>query len=216
MIVTDDDGWIDQIRRLETQPPPRPSAPPLYRVVREVEPLAVGDRLPDYRLTNELGQAVNLADFRSRALGITFIFTRCPFPTYCPRMSSQFAQVQHALLTAPAGPTNWHLLTVSFDPEFDTPAVLKAYAKRWKADARRWNFLTGALIDITALTEQFGLTFWRPDPYNPGSINHNIRTVVVDPEGRIRKIIAGNEWKPAELVEAITQAARAVSSPPSP
>src|SRR6185436_12077732 len=112
MTVTETDGWIDQIRKLDA---PRTNTPPKsgpFRLVRDVEPLSVGDMLPEYHFTNQLGQAVSLSQFRGQALAITFIFTRCPFPTFCPLMSNNFRDVQDTLLKSASGPTNWHLLTI--------------------------------------------------------------------------------------------------------
>ena len=212
MLVTEKDGWIDQIKRLNapsnslvvnmTTNAPTP-APEGFRRVRDVEPLQVGDALPDYRFTNELGQAVSLGEFKGQALALTFIFTRCPFPTFCPRMSINFVEVCQQLQARANAPTNWHLFTLTFDPEFDTPAVLKGYAARYKADPARWNFLTGAMIDIDAISEQFGVIFWKEN----GSINHNLRTVVIDVRGRVHAIIKQNEWKPEDLAEELLKAA---------
>jgi protein SCO1/2 len=210
MVVTDDDGWIEQVRKIVSGSPAVVATPaPTFREVKEVEPLTVGDALPEYRLTNELGQVVRTTDFRGRALAFTFIFTRCPFPTFCPRMSSRFADAQDRLRKLPGSPTNWHLLTITFDPQYDTPAVLKAYAQQQQADPRHWSFATGDLTDITALGEQFGLLFWRPDPAQPAGISHNLRTVVVDARGRVRKILVENEWTVDELVAEIVKAASA-------
>ncbi|MBI5774500.1 MAG: SCO family protein, partial [Verrucomicrobia bacterium] len=163
MLVTDTDGWIDQIKVLERPGPPPPPAPPepRFRRVREVPPLNIGDALPDYPLTNELGQAVSLGQFKGEAVGFTFIFTRCPFPNFCPRMAENFLAAHRQLAAMTNGPTNWRLLSISFDPEFDTPAILKNYAARYPRDPQRWSYLTGALIEIDALTEQFGLYFSR-------------------------------------------------------
>jgi protein SCO1 len=203
MIVTETDGWIDQIKKTgvvaNTLPPDLP-----IRLVRDVEPLAVGDTLPEYHFTNQLGQAVSLSQFRGQALAITFIFTRCPFPTFCPLMSNNFREVQDTLLKTPNAPTNWHLLTLTFDPEFDTPAQLKTYAAGYHCDPQHWSFLTGTLVDVTALGEQFGLQFWR-DPQ--GGINHNLRTVVVDARGRVQRIFTENKWTTSELAAEITKAA---------
>jgi protein SCO1/2 len=206
MLVTDDDGWIDQLKKIDGPRTPLPSEPATFRRVRDVEPLAVGDKLPDYAFTNTLGRALRLAEFQGRALAITFIFTRCPFPTFCPRLSSNFSEAAEKLKAMAGGPTNWHLLSITIDPEFDTPERLEAYAQRYKADPNHWDHLTGALIDITAISEQFGLQFWRANPNEP--INHNVRTVVVDATGRIQWITPENEWKPDTLVEQMVRAAR--------
>jgi len=204
MLVTETDGWIDQIKKVEVDPSanPLPASAP-FRIVRDVEPLEVGDALPEYHFTNQLGQAVSLSQFRGQALAFTFIFTRCPFPTFCPLMSNNLQATQDALLKAPNAPNNWHLLTISFDPEYDTPERLKQYAATHHADPARWEFLTGALIDITALSEQVGLQFWREPG---GSINHNLRTVVVDAQGRVQKIFIENKWTPEELTAEIIKA----------
>ena len=210
MLVTEDDGWIDQIKKLDGPRTPLPPEPSNFRRVRDVEPLGVGDKLPDYTFTNTLGRVVRLSEFRGRALGFTFIFTRCPFPTFCPRLSSSFAETQAKLQSMPGGPTNWHFLSITIDPEFDTPERLKAHAERYKADPKQWDFLTGALVDITAIGEQFGLQFWRANPNEP--INHNVRTVVVDASGHVQWITPDNDWKPDLMVEQMVKAARVQSS----
>ncbi len=204
MIVTDDDGWIDQVRKLDVaEKTGAPTTGP-FRLVRDVEPLSVGDLLPAYTFTNQFGQAVSLSQFRGEALAITFLFTRCPYPTFCPLMASNFEKAQEKLLAMASGPTNWHLLTISFDPDYDTAARLKAYAERRHYDPKRWTFATGKLIDITALTEQFGMYFWRDET---GGLSHNLRAVVVDTRGRVQRIIPENKWKADELVAEIVQAA---------
>ncbi len=203
LIVGATNGWIEQVKKLDV--PRAVQLPPTLRVVHDVEPLKEGDLLPDYTFTNELGYAVNLAQFRGQALAITFIFTRCPFPNFCPQMSRNFAETQEILKIMKTAPTNWHLFSLSFDPEYDTPAVLKTYAENFHADPARWSFLTGALIDITAITEQTGLQFWRENPGEP--ISHNLRTVVVDTQGRVQKIIANNNWTSDELVAEMVKAA---------
>ena len=211
--VTDAEGWIDQIvkiplDRVALKPKPRPPV----RVTRVVESLKVGDPIPDYPFTNELGQAIRLHQFRGQALGLTFIFTRCPYPTFCPRMSAHFAQACQQLLARTEGPTNWHLLSVSFDPDYDTPAVLKAYAEGYGYSPSRWSFATGAMIDIDAITEQLGM-FFAPD----GSFfSHNVRTVVLDARGRVQRIFAGNDWKVADFVGEMVKAASAQVPPGTP
>jgi protein SCO1/2 len=213
MIVTPLEGWIDQVKKVGhvvLVDPVIPSAtvPSRFRLVRDVDPLAEGDLMPHYNFTNELGQPVALSDYKGKAVAFTFVFTRCPFPNFCPRMATNFASVYQLLKNQPAAPTNWHLFSITMDPQFDTPVVLKSYGHAYGQDPNRWNFLTGALIDITAIGEQVGLHFtWNPE--EPGTLDHNLRTVVIDAVGRIQKIIIGNKWKPEELVAEITRAARA-------
>jgi protein SCO1 len=203
LVVTEDDAWMDQVTRIGTaaiQSKPETG----LRQVRWVDPLEVGDELPDYSLTNQLGQEFQLHSFRGQALALTFIFTRCPLPTFCPRMSNHFAEVAQALERDPDASTNWHLLTISFDPEYDTPSVLRQYSERYGANPDRWTFATGAMIEVDALTEQFGLTFGR----SGAVFDHNLRTVVVDPDGKVRRIFIGNEWSADELTAELAAAAR--------
>jgi protein SCO1/2 len=207
MLVTDDDGWIDQIRKVDGPRTPLPTEPTSFRRVRQVEPLALGDQLPEYTFTNSQNRVVRFSDFKGRAVAFTFIFTRCPFPTFCPRLSTSFAETQAKLQALPNGPTNWNLLSITIEPEYDTPERLKAYGARYKADPAHWEFLTGDLIDITALGEQFGLQFWRANANEP--INHNVRTVVVDAAGKVQWVTPENEWKPEGLAEQIVKAAGA-------
>jgi protein SCO1 len=208
MIVTEDDGWIDRVTRLGITTPVVSTPPESFRRAREVEPLKVGQEMPNYNFTNEFGKPVSLADFKGKAVAFTFIFTRCPYPDYCPRMSKSFEAVQKHLKTATNGPTNWHLLSITIDPQFDTPTVLKNYAATYRYDSNHWSYVTGELIDITAIAEQFGLLFWRPDPNQPAGINHNLRTVVLTASGKVHKIFPENTWKPEDVAAAVTEAAK--------
>ncbi len=204
VVIAGNEGWIDQIRKTgQTTNLPVTSGP--FRSARNVEPLNEGDPFPNYPLTNQLGQAISTAQYKGQALAITFLFTRCPFPNYCPLMANNFVEAQKKLLATPNAPTNWHLLTVTFDPEFDTPEVLQHYAAAHGADPAHSTYATGSLIDITALGEQFGLAFWREQA---GVISHNLRTIVIDSSGRVQKILIGNEWTPEELVAEIVKAAK--------
>ncbi len=203
--VSDSEGWIDNIHRLSG---PGTNGPPTagpFRLARDVEPLGPGDLLPEYFFTNQFGQRFSTAQFKSQALAITFLFTRCPYPNFCPRMANQFEQAQEAMLAQTNAPTNWHLLTISFDPDFDTPQVLERYARLHQYDPKHWTFATGTLIDVTAIGEQFGLAFWRDET---GSISHNLRTIVIDANGRVQRIFEGNQWTSAELVRELLKAAR--------
>jgi protein SCO1/2 len=204
MVVTETEGWIDQLKKVGTATVVGTSMKDDVRAARAVDELTVGDPMPDYTLTNELGQTFRLSDFKGRALGITFIFTRCPFPNFCPRMTANLAAAEQQLSSMANGPTNWHLLSISFDTEFDTPSVLKAYAKQHRKDDSRWTFATGALLDITAIGDHFGLMFWKEE----GGFNHNTRTAVLDPRGRVFKVFEGNEWEPAAFAAAMADAAR--------
>jgi protein SCO1 len=204
LVVTSTNGWVDQIRKTGVRTNLPPATGP-FRLVRDVEVLAAGDLLPEYHFTNEFNQPISTAQYKGEALAINFLFTRCPFPNFCPRTARMFAETEKALLTMPGGPTNWHLLTITIDPEFDTPAVLRNYAQTYNYDSNRWTFATGELIDITAIGEQFGLTFWRDE--TSGLPTHNLRTVVIDASGRVQDRLDGVDWESSKLIADMVQAA---------
>lgn len=206
MVVTDDDGWIESIVKTATTTTNAAPGVESFRQVRNVEPLNVGDQMPDYPFVNEQGRAVKLSEFKGQALALTFIFTRCPFPVFCPKMSSNFSEAYQKLTGTPNGVANWHLFSISFDVAHDTPPVLKAYAEKQNYDPARWNFLTGEMIDIDAITEQFGMKFSRSQ--TGLGFDHNLRTVIINPQGRVHEMLIGNEWKSDDLVLLLEQAAR--------
>jgi protein SCO1/2 len=201
LIVTSKEGWIEGLTRRQKSPDTWP-APPAVRVSRAVEPLGEGDLLPDYHFTNELGRAVSLDQYRGGVLVFTFFFTSCPFPNYCPRLTANFADAAAQLRQMPGAPARWHLLSISFDPTNDTPQRLQAYAENAHYDPAHWSFLTGDPVRISELADQFGEVFWVEN----GGISHNLRTVVVDARGRVRKIYEGNKWTAADLVREMTKA----------
>ncbi len=145
---------------------------------------APGGRHPlmDYAFTNQFGEPVTLSSFAGQALAITFFFTRCPNPDYCPRLSKNFEEASNRLASMVTAPTNWHFLSVTIDPEFDTPAALRIYAKRYQHDPRYWSFLTGPIDKITELAGQSGVTF---EP-GKGLLNHNFRTLIIDARGNLQ------------------------------
>jgi protein SCO1 len=206
--VADESAWIDQIAKQSTAQQVVPQTRPEVRLTRNVEPLKEGDMMPDYRFTNELGQAISLNQFKGQALALTFIFTRCPMPDFCPLLSRNFSAATQQLGGMPNGTTNWHFFSISFDPHFDQPPILKAYAQRYKYDPAKWSFVTGAMIDIDAITEQFDLPVMKIGE----NWDHKLRTVVIDATGRIQKIFIGNQWKSDELAAEIVKGARVASS----
>jgi protein SCO1/2 len=205
MIVTDVEGWIENIKKTGVDTTSQGQQPrPKTRLVREVKPLEVGDKMTNYPFTNSLGEKIQLSDFAGQAYAFSFIFTRCPFPNFCPRMNMNFEAAYKQLMSMENAPTNWHLISISFDPEFDTPERLQEYSKTYKPDPKKWSWVTGAMIEIDAITEQLGLAF----AFENNTINHNLRTVVVDKNGIIRQILWGNEWKPEELAREIVAGAQ--------
>jgi protein SCO1 len=167
--------------------------------------LQPGDILPDYEFTDEHGGRIHISDFRGRVLAFTFFFTRCPLPDYCPRMDKNFAETRRLLLTTPDAPTNWQFLSISFDPEFDQPAVLSAYANYFReGNSDRWLFATASTNTLATLAPQLDLLV----VHDGTGITHNLRTVVLDAQGRIAHQFDGNQWLPQKLAEAMLATAR--------
>ncbi len=165
-----------------------------------------GEVLPDFAFTNHEGKQIRLSDFRGKVLAFTFIYTRCPLPDFCIRMSDHFVKIQKSLKSDPSLNGRWHLLTISFDPDYDTPAVLKKYGQNYGADFGTWDFATNDLKTIISLADGLDLTMQDDEG---GLIAHNLRTAVLDQQGRLAKIFIGNEWKPGDVVSKIKELAHA-------
>ena len=201
LVVTANDDWIENIQRTGQSAAPTPA--PTWRVVESE--LNVGDTLPDYSFTSENGQPVRFSNFRGRAVAFTFFFTSCPLPEFCPRMNKNFLEARKILTADTNAPANWQLLSISFDSDFDTPEILSGYAKFYRgADADRWLFAVASTNTLANLAPKVDLNFWREN----GSISHNLRTVVLDGNGKISKQFDGNDWTPEQLADAIRAAAK--------
>lgn len=203
LAVSRTESWLEQISVIGRGPTP----PPLTaEEIITARVFRTGEAFPGEPLLNQDGRPVNTDLFRGKVLALTFVYTRCPLPDFCIRMSSHFAGVQRALKNDAALAGKWHLFSISFDPKFDRPAVLKRYAAEYGADFATWDFVTDpdtAGPAIRRLADGLGLEY-SPDE---GLIDHNLRTVLIDPEGKLRKVINGNEWKPEELTAEIRKLA---------
>jgi len=201
--VTETESRVDQITKTGTVQLP-PADP------RPAESQTSPDRsLLDYKFTNELGQAVSLNDFRGQALAITFFYTRCPLPDYCPRLSKNFQEASQKLGSRPGAPANWHLLSISFDPEFDSPAMLKAYGNSYQYDPKHWSFLTGPADKIGELARQAGLSY----QYAAGIFNHDFRTLIIDAAGHLQMIFPTSGDLSDQIVDEIVKAAAVTNAP---
>ena len=200
LVVSADDDWIEDIQRTGTT---NALVSPAWHVVPAE--LNVGDELPDAEFTSETGQPVRFSDFRGRAVAFTFFFTSCPLPDFCPRMNKNFSEARTLLLADTNAPANWQLLSISFDPNFDKPEILSGYGKFYRGDdTNRWLFAVASAGTLAALAPKVDLMFWRDN----GSITHNLRTVVLDPNGKIFRQFDGNDWKPKQLADAVCDAAK--------
>jgi protein SCO1/2 len=135
---------------------------------------------------------------------MTFIYTRCPLPTFCPLMDRHFAAMQSSLAEDPSL-QRVLLVTVSFDPAADTPPVLREHARQLKADPRRWTFLTGDRDEVDRFASRFGVSVSRA-LNDPRDITHNLRTAIVDAGGRLVKVYTGNDWTPDQILADLKQA----------
>ena len=160
--------------------------------------LSEGDELPDVALIDQNNQRRSLLEWRGKLTLVTFTYTSCPLANFCPLMDQNFATIQRAAAEDPALKGNVSLLTITFDPEKDTPAVLAAHAKRLKADPAVWTFLTGDLVTIHRLAGRFGVAVIRKD--GAVEISHNLRTAFVGTDGRIRRFYSGNDWTPSTVL----------------
>jgi protein SCO1 len=164
-----------------------------------------GEKVPDFALINQDGKQIHLASFRGHVLLVTFVYTRCPFPDFCPLVTRNFAQVYAATRKDPALASKVRLLTVSFDPEHDTPQVLRAYGETFRETAGaipfdRWQFSVAPEKDLKQVADFFGLEF-TPDG---GQIVHSLSTTVISPEGTVYKWYQDNQWRPDDLVADAT------------
>jgi protein SCO1/2 len=164
---------------------------------------APGDPVPDFKLRNQDGRPIHLAAFKGKALLITFIYTRCPLPDFCPRVTRNFAQVSRELAATPAVYAKTHLLSVSFDPENDTPARLRSYGATYiGSDAKdafaHWDFAVPDAPVLKQMAQFFNVGMTNAAD---GAINHTLSTTLIGPDGKVVRFYPGNEWT-AEQVAA--------------
>jgi protein SCO1 len=165
--------------------------------------LKPGDTVPDTVLTDQDGTRLSLRDFRGSAVAVSFIYTRCPLPQFCPLIDRRFGEVQKLAAADAALSGKVKLLSVSFDPEFDRAEVLRAHAAKVGADPKVWKFATADEAIVDRLAAEFGINVIREQD---GTITHNLRTAVIDPSGRLVRILDNNEWTAVELADALRNA----------
>ena len=153
--------------------------------------LNTGELAPDFSLTDQNGRSVALADFRGRVIALNFLYTRCPVPEVCPRLAAAFAYIHKR--------TDAVLLSISVDPTYDTPEVLSAYAKLWRAQSDSWRFLTGSPAEVAKVGRDYGLVYWPEE----GAVAHTARTYVIGRDGSIAAALEGTSWRPDQLLSVI-------------
>jgi protein SCO1 len=174
------------------------SAPAGAATPRPNRAVNVGDPFPDFALTDQTGARVRLSDFRGQPVAVTFIYTRCPIATACPLTTAKFSKVGAVMAEKGYG----ELLTLTLDPQYDTPKVLADYAKMAGANPKRWKFLTGDPRDVAEVASRFGILYY-PDQ---GQLVHGQGVAVIDPKGKLSTIYYGNEWQPEHIVRDMEKA----------
>jgi len=157
-----------------------------------------GDPMPDAALVDQDDRRRSLSEWAGSATLVTFTYTRCPDPTFCPLMDQNFATIQRAVAEDAALKGRVKLISISIDPEHDTPAVLKKHALARGAEAAVWTFLTGDLATVDRLAGRFGVSVVRPGGTDP--IAHTLRTTLVGTDGHVRKSYSGNDWTPGTVL----------------
>jgi protein SCO1/2 len=161
------------------------------------EKVGIGALVPDFSLTDQSGARLRLSDLLGRVVAVNFIYTRCPLPDVCPRLSATFAAVQRRFASFLGN--DLMLLSVTIDPEHDTPAELLKYAKIWNARAEGWRFLTGSNREVQGVAGRFGMNYWPEE----GLITHTSMTGVLSREGTLVALVEGSSYQPKALGDLI-------------
>jgi protein SCO1/2 len=200
MGLTDKDLFLDQVKKISASdlhlaaPKAAASAP-----AKTADRLREGDTVPSFTLINQNGARVTPDTFRGQPFVLTFIFTRCPVPKFCPLISHNFSELQDAIKADASAVGKTRLFSITLDPKFDTPEILKGYAQQQKADPQIWTFATGEPAEIEKLTQSFAV-FVQPEA---GTISHGLATALIGPDGRVVKIWRGNAWQPSEVIDEL-------------
>jgi len=195
LIVENERSWLEDVILTRISVDPAATQP-----AKSLEP-EPGSEVPDFTLVNQSGKPISINQYRGRALVLTFIYTRCPLPDYCPLMNENFAAIESELQKDARLDEKTHLISITVDPAYDTPQVLRRFGAAYAARKGRqpfahWEFATGTSDEIKNIATFFGLQYWEEE----GQITHSLRTAVISPEGKLIKLYRGNEWKPEEII----------------
>jgi protein SCO1/2 len=199
LVIDDISSWVEVTAIAEGGP----ALTPTTIVPGEPKP---GDEIPDFSLVNQDGKPLRLSQYKGKAVALTFVYTRCPQPDQCTLMSSNFAAIDQELQKQPDVYSRTHLLTISFDPQYDTPKVMRSYGASHTgrySDEKfdHWEFATGGVDEVKRIAEFFGLRYFKDSSTGEDQVMHSLRTAVIDPAGKLVKLYRGNEWKPTEVAD---------------
>jgi protein SCO1/2 len=201
-VVEDQPGkfWLEHLTVTGKAAAQSPAQAPAPKV------LAVGETVPDVPMVNQDGKTLHFAQFKGKAVLLTFIYTRCPFPDYCPLLSRQFATIQKELANNPEDYRKTHLISVSFDPNYDKPPVLREYGLSYLTHDPKgfehWDFVSTTPADLQKLAGSFGLTYYQ----DSGLISHAMNTILLAADGTVAHMWPDNGWPTSEVVDAIRHA----------
>jgi protein SCO1 len=177
--------------------------------------LMIGDMAPDVPMTNQDGKKIHFGQFKGKTILLTFIYTRCPFPDYCPLLSSRFAEIQKELAKNPGDYNGTHLISISLDPDFDKPAVLRKYGLSYLQNDPRgfehWDFVSTTPADLQTLVSSFGLSYSDQN----SQISHSMNTILLAADGTVANMWPGNGWQTSEVIDVMRHAAISAKSSPS-
>jgi protein SCO1/2 len=198
LVVTKDDSWVSTIDK--------DASVARVAMKRSVSSdgtrVETGEAVPDFELVDQNGVPLKLSQYRGSAVLVTFIYTRCPLPNFCPLMSNRFSELQDKL--ARKYPGKSHLISVSFDPKFDTPAVMKDYGKRFGARQKLWSLATGSQKQVDNVASLFGLVKER----DANGYTHDLRTALISPDGKLVHIWRSNVWTADEVESMVGEVMR--------
>jgi protein SCO1/2 len=192
---TNDADYLDQIDVIA-------QAKPDYKPAVTFNDLEPGEAIPDFAFRNQSDRMIHLAQFKGKVVLLTFIYTRCPLPNFCVRMSRNFAEIDKTLQKNPALYAKTHLLSVSFDPQYDTPKVLRSYGGAYTGNYSKetfvhWDFAAPSEKELPRVQHFFDIG---ATPEKDKTITHSLSTVVIAPDGKLYKWYPGNEWTPEQVL----------------
>lgn len=197
LVVVANDAYLRSVKKVGSAPVERPAGD-TSALAPGIDLLKAGQPVPDASFVDQDGKAFGLDALRGSAVVVTFTYTNCPMPTFCPLMDKNFAAIQ-AKLKAQGNALKAHLLTVTIDPQIDTPPLLKKHAQSLGADPKLWTFATGDRDELDQWASRFGVSVSRATN-DPRDITHNLRTAIIDRQGNLVQVYNGNEWTPEQVL----------------
>lgn len=161
--------------------------------------LKIGQKVPDFSLTDQNSKKVSLSDFKGKVVLVTFLYTQCPYPEKCPMLAQKLGKTRDLLDQVESAKGQFQVISITLDPKRDTPETLKKYAQGQDENTDNWTFMTGKASDVNKVASLFGVIYYT----EKGVIDHNIRTAVIDRKGKLSKLFTGNDWKPGEVAALV-------------